>query len=178
MTRQSIAIDMDEVLADTIGALIEGVNRRQQLNLQYDMFEGQRLRQAMPEHEGILNGLLREPGFFYKLSVMPDAQEVVEKLSQHYDIYIATAAMDVPTSFDDKYSWLRKHFPFLDPQQFVFCGRKNIVKADYLIDDNPKQLSIFTGTSIMFSAAHNANEDRFIRMNNWKEIEDYFLGSK
>ena len=54
---------------------------------------------------------------------MPHAQEVVKKLTEQYDVYIATAAMDVPT-FHDKYEWLLEFFPFLDPQQFVFCGRK------------------------------------------------------
>ena len=37
---------------------------------------------------------------------------------------------------------------FLDPQYFVFCGRKNIILADYLIDDNPKQLEIFEGNQL------------------------------
>ncbi len=51
------------------------------------------------------------------------AQEVVKKLTEHYDVYIATAAMDVPTSFsDDQYGF--EFFPFLDQQHFVFCGRK------------------------------------------------------
>ena len=45
------------------------------------------------------------------------------------------------TSFHDKYKWLLQHFPFLDPQHFVLWT-KNIVKADYLIDDNPRQLAI------------------------------------
>lgn len=58
---------------------------------------------------------------------------------------------------------------------FCFCGRKNIVKADYLIDDNPRQLEIFTGTPIMFTAVHNINDDRFERVNSWKDVEQYFL---
>ena len=176
MTRKSIAIDMDEVLADTVGALINDVNKRTDLDISYDMLDGKKLRHAMPEHDGLLTEILREPGFFKKLEIMEDAQDVVKKLTAHYDVYIATAAMDVPTSFHDKYAWLREHFSFLDPQQFVFCGRKNIVKADYLIDDNPRQLSIFTGTPIMYTASHNIHDDRFARVNNWKDVENYFLG--
>ncbi|MCD8920995.1 5' nucleotidase, NT5C type [Staphylococcus gallinarum] len=178
MTRQSIAIDMDEVLADTVGALIEDVNKRTDLGISYDMLDGMKLRHAMPEHDGLLTEILREPGFFRKLEIMADAQAVVKKLTEHYDVYIATAAMDVPTSFHDKYEWLREYFPFLDPQQFVFCGRKNIVHADYLIDDNPRQLSIFTGKPIMYTASHNINDDRFTRVNNWQDVEAYFLGDK
>lgn len=178
MTRESIAIDMDEVLADTVGALIERVNDRMDLSITYDMLEGKKLRHAMPEHDGLLTEILREPGFFRQLDVMTGAQEAVKKLTAHYDVYIATAAMDVPTSFHDKYEWLRQHFPFLDPQHFVFCGRKNIVKADYLIDDNPRQLSIFTGKPIMYTASHNVDDNRFARVNNWEDVEDYFLGNK
>lgn len=176
MTRKSIAIDMDEVLADTVGALIEDVNKRTDLGISIDMLDGIKLRHAMPEHDGLLTEILREPGFFKKLEVMADAQEVVKKLTEHYDVFIATAAMDVPTSFHDKYNWLREYFPFLDPQHFVFCGRKDIVNADYLIDDNPRQLSIFTGTPIIYTATHNINDDRFARVNNWKDVEQYFLG--
>ncbi|HLR20158.1 MAG TPA: 5'(3')-deoxyribonucleotidase [Staphylococcus sp.] len=176
MKRKSIAIDMDEVLADTVGALLEDVNKRTDLGITYEMLDGIKLRHAMPEHDGLLTEILSEPGFFRRLQVMDDAQDVVKKLTERYDVYIATAAMDVPTSFHDKYDWLRHFFPFLDPQHFVFCGRKNIVKADYLIDDNPRQLSIFTGTPIMYTATHNINDDRFDRVNNWKDVEKYFLG--
>ncbi|EOB8197171.1 TPA: 5'(3')-deoxyribonucleotidase [Staphylococcus aureus] len=142
MTRKSIAIDMDEVLADTLGEIIDAVNFRADLGIKMEALNGQKLKHVIPEH---------------------------------YDVYIATAAMDVPTSFSDKYEWLLEFFPFLDPQHFVFCGRKNIVKADYLIDDNPRQLEIFTGTPIMFTAVHNINDDRFERVNSWKDVEQYFL---
>ena len=44
----------------------------------------------MPEHDGLLTEILREPGFFRKLEVMADAQAVVKKLTEHYDVYIAS----------------------------------------------------------------------------------------
>ena len=177
MSRKKIAIDMDEVLADTLGEIIDAVNERANLGITIESLNGKKLKHMMPEHEGLVTEVLREPGFFRRLKVMPHAQEVVEKLNDHYDVYIATAAMDVPTSFHDKYEWLLEFFPFLNPQHFVFCGRKNIVNADYLIDDNPKQLEIFEGKSIMFTASHNINDDRFDRVSGWKDVEDYFLGN-
>ncbi|MCQ9278520.1 5' nucleotidase, NT5C type [Staphylococcus borealis] len=175
MSRKSIAIDMDEVLADTLGAIIEAVNVKTELGITVESLNGQKLKNVIPEHDGLVRDILRAPGFFRNLKVMPHAQEVVEKLTEHYDVYIATAAMDVPTSFHDKYEWLLEFFPFLDPQQFIFCGRKNIVKTDYLIDDNPRQLQIFEGEPIMFTASHNVNEERFKRVNGWKDVEAFFL---
>ena len=119
MTRQRIAIDMDEVLADTLGAVVKAVNERADLNIKMESLNGKKLKHMIPEHEGLVMDILKEPGFFRNLDVMPHAQEVVKQLNEHYDIYIATAAMDVPTSFHDKYEWLLEYFPFLDPQHFV-----------------------------------------------------------
>ena len=103
MTRQRIAIDMDEVLADTLGAVVKAVNERADLNIKMESLNGKKLKHMIPEHEGLVMDILKEPGFFRNLDVMPHAQEVVKQLNEHYDIYIATAAMDVPTSFHDKY---------------------------------------------------------------------------
>ncbi|MCC8990706.1 MAG: 5'(3')-deoxyribonucleotidase [Staphylococcus sp.] len=178
MSRKKIAIDMDEVLADTLGAIIDGVNERANLGITVESLNGQKLKHVIPEHDGLVTEIHREPGFFRHLKVMPNAQEVVEKLNEHYDVYIATAAMDVPTSFHDKYEWLLEHFPFLDPQHFVFCGRKNIINADYLIDDNPRQLAIFEGESIMYTAVHNMNHHEYKRVNGWKDVEALFLNDK
>ena len=55
--------------------------------------------------------------------------------------------------------------------------KKNIVKTDYLIDDNPRQLQIFEGEPIIFTAAHNINETRFKRVNGWKDVEAMFLNN-
>lgn len=173
--RQSIGIDMDEVMADTFGAILREFNQRTELGLTVEQLVGKKIYDIMPEHVEEIRDILASDGFFRRLDVIEHAQEVVKKLSEHYDIYIVTAAMEVPSSFHDKYEWLKTHFPFLDAQQFVFCGRKNIVATDYLIDDNPKQLAIHTGKPLMFTAPHNRNHTEFERLNNWKEVEAYFL---
>ena len=49
------------------------------------------------------------------------------------------------------------------------------MKTDYLIDDNPRQLQIFEGEPIIFTASHNVSEERFKRVNGWKDVA-FFLG--
>ncbi|WP_144415189.1 5' nucleotidase, NT5C type [Paenibacillus durus] len=44
---------------------------------------------------------------------MKDSQEVIRSLSERFEIYITTAAMEFPSSFTAKYEWLREHFDFL-----------------------------------------------------------------
>ncbi|WP_309137644.1 5'-3'-deoxyribonucleotidase [Rossellomorea sp. SC111] len=116
-----------------------------------------------------------DPTFFRDLEVMEGSQEVIKELSESYEIYITTAAMEHPTSFTAKYEWLKEHFPFLSDLQFVFCGNKSIIHADYLIDDSPRHFKDFMGEGILFSAPHNRYELGYVRVENWNEVRRFFL---
>ncbi|HMQ89055.1 MAG TPA: 5'(3')-deoxyribonucleotidase, partial [Flavilitoribacter sp.] len=70
--------------------------------------------------------------------------------------------------------WLADHFPFIHWKNIVFCGDKSIIKADYMIDDHVKNLLNFDGKGLLFTASHNAEETRFTRVNNWREVEGFF----
>ena len=91
MARKSIAIDMDEVLADTLGAIIEAVNIETKLGITMESLHGQKLNHVIPEHDGLVRDILRAPEFFRHLKVIPHAQEVVEKLNEHYDCLLYTS---------------------------------------------------------------------------------------
>ena len=54
MARKSIAIDMDEVLADTLGAIIEAVNIETKLGITMESLNGQKLNHVIPEHDGLV----------------------------------------------------------------------------------------------------------------------------
>jgi 5'(3')-deoxyribonucleotidase len=109
------------------------------------------------------------------LDVMPESQRVLERLQAHYDVFIATAAMEVPSSFNAKFRWLAEHFPFIPSSHIVFCGDKGILRGDYLIDDNPRQLHRFGGEGILFTAPANVNVTGFRRVNDWLDVEQMFL---
>jgi 5'(3')-deoxyribonucleotidase len=94
---------------------------------------------------------------------------------RRYEIFITTAAMDVPCSFTAKFDWLQKHFPFIPTSHVVFCGDKSIVAADYLIDDDTRHFERFRGEGILFTAPHNVNETAFRRVNDWVEVGELFL---
>lgn len=178
MERLSIAIDMDEVLADTSKKVFRTANDLG-FAVSEDKLRGKSIWTYLTHHQLMLLGQeINKQGFFRDLEVIDSAIPVVKELSEHHDIYIATAAMEVPFSFMDKYEWLKEHFPFLDHNYFIFCGNKKVVHADYLIDDTISQLDAFTstgGTGILFKAYHN--EDRktdHVELDNWLEIRDYF----
>ena len=61
---------------------------------------------------------------------------MISDLTQRYEVFLTTAAMEYPTSFAAKFRWLEENFPFVPASNVVFCGDEGIVAADYLIDDN------------------------------------------
>ena len=116
-----------------------------------------------------------DASFFEDLAVLPDAQDVIRDLASRHDVFIVSAAMDVPCSFDAKYRWLQRHFPCIPPAQIVFCGDKSIVDADYLIDDRPRHFARFKGRPLLFSAPHNVADTRYERVTSWAEVRALFM---
>ncbi len=162
-------------MADTVTEHLRRYNQDFGTSLRKDDLHGKWLWQAIPrEHHKQLTGYLMEPDFFADLAVMPDAQRVLERLAQEHEVYVASAAMEVPTSFAAKFRWMGEHFPFIPPSHIVFCGEKSILRTDYLIDDNPRQLRAFQGKGLLFSAAHNQRETAWPRMDTWQDVERFF----
>ncbi len=171
-----VAVDMDEVIADALGELIVRYNREFGERLRRDDLHGKWMYDAVPPaRRGRLVEYLNMPDFFENLPVMPESQRVLERMTAEYEVFIATAAMEFPNSFGPKYRWLERHFPFLSPSHFVFCGDKSILKADYLIDDMPRHFQRFSGAGILFTSPHNAKLKGYTRADNWRVLEKMFL---
>jgi 5'(3')-deoxyribonucleotidase len=170
---------MDEVMADALGEHLLRYNRHFDEQVTLADLEGKWLWDIVSmDRHAVLEAHLRSADFFEAMAVMPESQRVIQRLQTEYEVFIATAAMEIPTSFAQKYRWLEKHFPFIPPSHIVYCGDKSILHADYLIDDNPRQLHRFTGTGILYSSPHNAGIKAFKRVNDWLEVEQMFLGRR
>jgi len=169
-----IAIDMDEVMADFTTKFLKQFNEQCGDNLTAEQLHGFKLRELRPEKLPEIKRILSDPHYFRDLAVMPHSQEVVRELSERYEIFITTAAMEFPSSFTAKYEWLKEHFDFLHDLNFVFCGDKSIINADYLIDDNVKNFKGFVGQGLLFTSYHNVNETGYVRVKDWLEVREFF----
>lgn len=83
----------------------------------------------------------------------------------------------------NKYDFLMKNFPFLNPMNFVFVGNKSILKCDIFIDDKIENL---TGgdIKILYTAYHNksiSDEELkklgIIRAKDWLDIKRILIDS-
>ena len=189
--RKTIAVDMDEVIADALGEHLLRYNRDFHPDATAQLtradLHGRWLWDAVPPARvRDLERYMLSEDFFRVLTVMPDAQRVLLRLQTRYDVFIASAAMEVPSSFTSKYQWLAEHFPFVPTSHIVFCGDKSILRADFLIDDNPRQLRLFQTLGdqasrglhregILFTSPANVHITGYRRVNNWLDVETLFL---
>jgi 5'(3')-deoxyribonucleotidase/uncharacterized protein with PQ loop repeat len=169
--RLRIAIDMDEVIADSFSEHLSRYNDRVGTHLNKEMVCKQGLDAAIPvEHRSEFAAIPHDDGFFTDLDVIPGSREALEELARDHDVFITSAAMEVPASFDSKFKWLQRHFPFIPPSRIVFCGDKLIINADVLVDDRSRHFKEFGGTGILFTAPHNATERADLRADNWGDV--------
>lgn len=195
MTRKSIAVDLDDVLAAHVEAFIEFSNANYGTHLTIEDYD---------DHWNDLWGVDRAeidkraakfliPGTVAEFVVKEEATAALRKLKQEYDLYIVTARGQhlIGTTTE----WVEKHFkglfkathfvPIWDPHNQLTKG--DICKqigANYLIDDIAGHCNTAAASgvkAILFGDyAWNRQEaivSGVIRCKNWDDVLAY-LGVK
>jgi 5'-nucleotidase len=173
---ERVIIDMDEVIADPMGDMIDWYSRQYELQVdRQKMLGGSWVKGFPEEHQPLVMERLLSVGFFRNLPVMKDSVEVIREMNKRYEVFIVSAATEFPNSLKEKLEWLEEHFPFLTWRQVVLCGDKRLIKGDYMIDDHVRNLRHFEGKKYLFTSAHNLDITEFERLNDWQEVAEVFL---
>jgi 5'-nucleotidase len=168
-----VLVDMDGVLANVYHRFLEMHELDFGKRLSIQDIIGLKESEAFPNQIKWIN----TPGFFRSIPVMQGSQEGLKRLNDHYEVVVVSMATEFPVSLTDKQLWLIEHFPFISWKQVVFCGCKDLIQADIMIDDHLKNLDNFLGGTIIFSQPHNMNstDSRHKRVESWPEIEKLLL---
>jgi len=168
--KTTILVDMDGVLANVYAQLIKMEYDETGNLLDINDMHGKKEEDVFP----LFYRHLRTPGFFGTAPVINDSQEGLEYLNNKYNVLIVSSATEFPDSLTEKQRWLNRHFPFITWQQMIFCGKKDSIKGDIMIDDHPKNLSTFDGKRIIFPQPHNAEikDSSYQRVSGWKGVMD------
>lgn len=128
--------------------------------------------------------------------IFPGAYDTLKDLNEVYNVYLCSVCVNpflIQNSgrfFMDKYNFLIKNFPFLDPNKFIFTNTKNMIEADIQIDDRLNNLQGGVETKLLFTSYHNkeiSNEEleksNVIRVgtttsNGWSDIRNILLEEK
>ncbi|HEY0272954.1 MAG TPA: 5'(3')-deoxyribonucleotidase [Chitinophaga sp.] len=167
----SIAIDMDETIADPMRKAREWYFRDHGVTFTEEELYGRTLAEALPEDKkGTIHRYLHTPGFFRDLATFPNAVEVIEQLNKKYKVYIVSAAMEFPNSLRDKFDWLQETLPFLTWRQYCLCGDKSIVQTDFMIDDLARNFTHFKGKAYLYHGHHNVHMEGYERVQDWEDV--------
>lgn len=166
-----LLIDMDDVIADTLNYTITClenngvfVNRKE--------LSGKYLEDILTKEQvDFMHKMTNSVSYFKRIPIKPNCYSVLKKLQGQYEIRIVSCAFVFPHSMNSKYWWLRKYLDFISSRQIIFCGNKNDVYGDIIIDDVVDNLQSFDGDKYLFSAPHNINASGFKRFDTWLDIE-------
>ena len=149
MSKKVLLIDMDEVLADFSGF--------------FRCRDYKKYKYNPPE--------MYEKDFFKDLLPIRGSLEAIRRLlqSEKFDIWICTQPVSVsPISYMEKSQWIWSWLPELG-HKIIMTQNKDMVKCDYLIDDNPKWEEGCQGEFILFNRDEHPKKV-------WREIVESLTG--
>lgn len=199
-TRKTIAIDIDDVLADNAGGFVEFSNQRWGTNLtpaQYDEHWSQ-IWQVDHEETERRSTIFNQSGVLKTYRHDDRALPVLRRLSQDFNLLVITSRR-LQTKGDTT-AWLHEHYPgvFTDEtihfagiwdrvnEQSISLTKGDLVDtlgADYLIDDQLKhcQAVAARGKQALLFGDYQWNQlaplpTGIVRVDSWLAVEQFFYG--
>ena len=159
--KQTLLLDVDEVIV--FSGFLETINDFLGTNYVIDEFSEYYIDSVVIPSDRMdeFNEFLRNRNLYDYAPLLPNAIEVIKKLNQVYDIYILSSCvnfLDVDGSgryFADKYNFLRKTLPFIDPSHIILTSAKHLFVAGIQIDDRIDNFGPHVNLKILFPSYHN-----------------------
>lgn len=198
--RPTIAVDVDDVLADEKEDVRKFINKTYNLKLTpedymieapygryFEKVWGVDGEKGLQMYEAYFNA-----GIKAKHKPVKGSVEAISKLEKKYNFVVVTSRGD--RSFEYTHSWLSKHFPKVFKEvAFVplWSKDKEITKAEicneigasYLVDDNAEHCNLAqkAGVQALLFGQYGWNRNveltkGIIRVKDWQEVLEYFDG--
>ena len=174
----TILVDMDDTLVDTVRTWVRWLNFKHNLNVQYEDLKVWEMQAAFPSLTvDQIYYPLRQKCFWMEVAPKPFAVEYLKKLiDDGHNIYICSASS--PNTIGDKVrECLLKHFDYLRYDQLIFMHNKQLINADFCIDDGIHNLIDAPYKGILVHTPYNYSIDEskygLKRVHNWKSIYEY-----
>ncbi len=180
MKKKTLMVDMDNVITD--GIFFELIQEFLGKKINRNEVKTYYLQELIEEQKEEFWNKVKDRDFYEGAPLLDNCYEVLKELNEKYDIYIVTSylwkdVIDISgKTLNDKYYYLRRMLPFIEPEKYIFANNKNLFNFDVKIDDRLCNLE-GAKIKILFDAWHNREindkelEDKGIyRVNNWLEI--------
>ena len=180
MEAKTLMVDMDNVITD--GRFFDYIEDF--LGISYDDSSEHDYSSLTQDKDKYLEfwNWVKDKNFYEDSPLLDGCYDVLRELYDVYDVYIVTAylwdeSIDVSGyNLMNKYYYLKKMLPFIDPSRFIFTSNKDMLHFDIKIDDKEENLTN-TDVRILFSRWHNRNvpDSDVIRVNGWEDIRSVLL---
>ena len=115
---------------------------------------------------------LNEPDFWKNVKPKQGAVEYVKKLQDDgFKIYLCTSTdyRNIKPKYEEV---IQKYFPYIEWKQIIVTSNKQMIEADFLVDDGVHNLKGGKFVKILMDAPHNRNfnaeENDMFRVKDWE----------
>ena len=168
MKKLTIAVDFDDVLADCNRAALIRANQKYGMNLSIeDITSWGRTGNDTDRRLEYFESL----NFFDNQEMFPGAKAFIRALtsSPNRDVLIVTAIQ--PPFMLARAQKILKELPEIKPENITMASRKELVKADVLLDDNPDNiLHSIADYRVLFRRPWNQHLTGMLSVNNYDEF--------
>lgn len=172
----TILVDVDDTIEDLIPAWVKWLNKKYDLTVDPNDVDCWEIYKKFPS---LAKCQVYEPLYINEFweTVQPkgDAVAYMHKLYEEgYDLYLCTNS-NYETIHSKIGYLIDMYFPYMR-ERIITISKKQLLKADFLIDDNPKNLIGGEYNKILFKCGHNRNismrerEQMYMITDSWKEI--------
>lgn len=173
----TVLVDVDEVLIDLLFAWCKSLNNTHGLYVKPEEITDWDITKFFPTltKEQVFEPLHTDH-FWKTVEPKDEAVKYVKQLiDDGFNVYLCTTT-DY-RNVKPKYEYIiLKHFPFISWRQVIVASRKQMIKADFLIDDGVHNHEGGDYIKILVSAPHNRGYDAkangMVRSENWKFTYD------
>lgn len=173
--KTTILVDMDDTMEELLPAWVTYLNNKHHTSVPPNGITDWDIEKFFPEltKEQVFEPMYID-SFWATVQPKPDAVQYVKRLKDDgYNILICTASFyqTLQAKMDDV---LFKHFGYLTWENVIVTPHKQMVRADFLVDDKPENLIGGCYKGILMDAPHNRwfneKEHNIHRAKSWQEI--------
>lgn len=174
-----IACDVDGVIADINTEWLRRYNFDYDDNVQYDEITAWKMDKFVkPECGKKIFEYLHAPDFYDNVVPYPGALEGLWALREFgHEIVFVTYCVG-PKMAAAKIQWMLDHNVIPSPSHVgmndvILAKRKDMIRADMLIDDYDKNLEGFEGRKLLFDQPWNRHDYELARVKGWGDVVRY-----
>lgn len=169
--KESLLIDMDGVMADTMGGMFDYVEKHYGHSLAHEDVIDYWFS-SMPEKKDDIMAAMRSEGFYRNLDVITGAVRGIRRLREEFNgnVYVCSAPMAGLDSCEtEKRDWLAEHFDDEFARNAIITPDKTLVPGRVIVEDNPN-ISGGVWRPVMFDQPYN-RMTAFPRMYGWSDLK-------